>query len=80
MTKEELKEYRKSLGLTQAQFARWTGLKREKTIADYETGRESVPDWLVSRIELEIDKGVTKEYVINILSLAEKIKNKSQYT
>lgn len=53
MTKEELKIYRESLGLTQAQFAKRIGLSREKTISDYERGAIPVPNWLISRIELE---------------------------
>ena len=53
MTKEELKAYRESLGLTQAQFAKRVGLSREKTISDYERGVIKIPDWLISRIELE---------------------------
>lgn len=53
MTKEELKQYRESLGLTQAQFAERVGLDREKTISDYERGVRNIPKWLISRIELE---------------------------
>ena len=53
MTKEELKTYRESLGLTQAEFAKRVGLSREKTISDYERGAIPLPGWLISRIELE---------------------------
>ena len=53
MTKEDLRAFRESKSLTQAQFAQYVGLKREKTISDYERGKDPVPDWLVSRIELE---------------------------
>lgn len=52
MTKEELKAFRESKGLTQAQFAELVGLKREKTISDYERGDLPVPDWLAKMIEL----------------------------
>lgn len=53
MTKEQLKEYREGLKLTQTQFAQRIGLNREKTISDYERGTLPIPDWLISRIEFE---------------------------
>lgn len=53
MTKEELKNYRESLGLTQDQFAKRVGLARSRTIGDYERGERQIPEWLRSRIELE---------------------------
>lgn len=53
MTGIELESYRKSLGLTQAQFAERVGLNREKTISEYENGRKIIPLWLSKRIELE---------------------------
>lgn len=53
MTGKELEAYRKSLGLTQAQFAERIGLQREKSISEYENDRKAVPLWLIKRIELE---------------------------
>jgi transcriptional regulator with XRE-family HTH domain len=53
MTKEELKAYRESIGLTQDQFAKRLGLARSRTISDYERGERNIPGWLISRIELE---------------------------
>lgn len=53
MNKEELKAFRETKGMNQKEFASYLGLKREKTISDYERGAVSVPDWLASRIALE---------------------------
>lgn len=53
MTKEEVKTYRESLGLTQEQFAKRVGVSRSRTIGDYERGVKPVPGWLTSRIEYE---------------------------
>ena len=53
MTKEELKAYRESLGLTQEPFAKRVGVRRNRTVSDWEVGAKPIPNWLISRIEYE---------------------------
>ena len=45
MTKEELKQRRERLGLTQADFAKILGVA-SNTVSRYETGLVDVPEWL----------------------------------
>lgn len=52
MTGASLKAFRESKGLTQAKFAQLIGLKREKTISDYERGDLMVPEWLINLVSL----------------------------
>jgi transcriptional regulator with XRE-family HTH domain len=52
MSGQELKAYRESRGLTQAQFAELVGLKRFRTITDFETGARPVPAWLTKMVQL----------------------------
>jgi transcriptional regulator with XRE-family HTH domain len=51
MTKEEFKAHRESLGLTQAEFAKYLGLSREKTISEYENGKTPIPAWVAGRFD-----------------------------
>ena len=52
MSGDELKAYRESKGLTQAQFAELVGLQRFRTITDYETGKRPIPEWLAKMVAL----------------------------
>ncbi len=53
MTKEELIAFRKSKGLTQSEFAAYLAVASVKTISDYETGRQPIPEWLSERYAVE---------------------------
>lgn len=47
MKKEELKSWRKSLGMTQVEFSQWIKPKRTPGIvSDWEKGEKPVPEWI----------------------------------
>jgi transcriptional regulator with XRE-family HTH domain len=74
MTKEQLKEIREKLGLTQAQFAEYLGLSREKTISEYENGKTPIPAWIAGRFD---DVEEFNRIHANIFRLTQRLQTRS---
>lgn len=55
MTPQELKRARKTLGLTQEEFAHWLGVSRKMTVSDWERGIKPVSETAAILVQAYLD-------------------------